>query len=103
MIQWNLDSVAGRVTRLPAEKPGNGGSTPNTARDFSLSRSVILSLGPTGVQWVMASLFLNVVGAESKADFTPTHYHFHIAFMACTGTSPFMAEWPTFLHSEYRN
>ena len=66
------------MTRLPAEKPGNGGSTPNTARYFSLSRSVILALGPAGVQWVMRSVFLNVIGAESKADFTPTHHHSHI-------------------------
>jgi hypothetical protein len=66
------------VTRLPAEKPGNGGSNPNTARDFALCRSVIMAVGPTGVQWVMESLFLNVMGAESKADCTPTHHHSHI-------------------------
>jgi len=63
------------MTRLPAEKPGNGGSTPNTARGFSLSRRVLLALGVTGVQWVMGSLFLSVMGAEGKADFTPPRPH----------------------------
>ena len=58
-----------------AEKLGNGGSTPGTARDFSPSRSVILALGPTGVQWVMGNLLLKIMGADSKADFTPTHHH----------------------------
>jgi len=91
------------MTRLPAEKPGNGGSTPNTARDFSLSRSVILALGPTGVQWVMVSLFLNVMGAESKADFTPTHYHFHIRLHGLHRDFTFHGRWPTFLHHENRN